>query len=236
MNKIVILNHKSELTLPEVKEYLLNINELIRNDLDVIITPSSIYLPYFIGKYKFKIGSQSISDISITGETTGKQLKSIGVSYSLIGHHERKNNLNETSKKINNQIKESLKYGIIPVVVLGETYYQNEMKKTLEVINKQIKEYFEGIEIKEDIILVYEPNWEYKGKQIPTKGYIIEVVDLIKNIIKRKYNVNIKVLYGGHITPGNISKIDSIPNIDGFLIGKSSQDLEKLKQIFQIIE
>ena len=50
MKKIIILNHKSDLTMPEIKEYLLNINDLIRNDLDIIICPSSIYIPYFIGK------------------------------------------------------------------------------------------------------------------------------------------------------------------------------------------
>lgn len=236
MNKIVILNHKSDLTLPEVKEYLLNINDLIRSDLEVIICPSNIHIPYFIGKYKFKVASQSISDKSINGETTGRVLKSVGVNYAIIGHNERKNYFNEDSKSINNQIKEALKNGITPIVLLGETYYQNEMKKTAEVISKQIREYFKDIKVEQDIIIAYEPNWDFKGKQIPSIEYITEVIDLIKNIIKRKYNAKVKVLYGGNINQSNISELDKISNINGFLIGKSGSNLQEIKNIFQIIE
>lgn len=236
MKKIIILNHKSDLTMPEIKEYLLNINDLIRNDLDIIICPSSIYIPYFIGKYKFKVASQSISDKELTGELTGNILKSVGVNYTLIGHPERIKYLNETSQTINNQIKESLKNNIIPIVFLGETYYQNEMKKTIEVISKQIREYFKDIDIEQDIILVYEPNWEYKGKQIPTIEHITEVIELIKNIILKKYEVNIKVIYGGNVNKYTLEKLEKISNIDGYVIGQLSSNLEELKSIFQIIE
>ena len=76
----------------------------------------------------------------------------------------------------------------------------------------------------------------YKGKELPTREYVTEVVDLIKDIIKRKYNANLKVLYGGHVTPSNVRTIDKTPNIDGILIEKSSTNLEKLKTIFEIIE
>lgn len=236
MKKVIVLNHKSELTLPEIKKYLLDINDIIRNDLTTIICPSNVYMPYFNGKYKFKLGAQTINDISINGETTGEVLKSIGVNYVITGHHERSNCLKEDTKQVNNQIKSALKNGITPIVVLGETFYQKELKKTGEVLGKQIKEYFEKVEVKQDIILVYEPNYSFKGKEIPSKEYVTEVVDLIKNIIKRKYNANLKVLYGGNINLNTITIINKIPNIDGLLIGKSSCSLDKLKKIFDIIE
>lgn len=236
MKKTIVLNHKSNLTFPEVQNYLLDINDIIRTDINCIICPSNVYIPYFKGKYNFSLGVQNLNNSSLNGEVTGKVLKSLGVKYVLLGHHDRTNYLHETKEEINKKIKDALDNCITPIVILGETYYQKELKKTGEIIGKQIKDYFKDIEVGKDIILVYEPNWTFKDKQIPSKEYVTEVVDLIKNIIKRKYHENLKVLYGGNITPNIISIINKIPNIDGLLIGKSSTSLKTLKQIFETLE
>ena len=236
MKKILVLNHKSYLTPKKAKNYALDINEYIRSDQTVIICPSNIYLPYFEGKYNFKLGAQDISNSNITGEVTGNLLKETGVKYCLIGHHERKNLLGETSKQINEKTKEALANNITPIVIVGETYYEYEMKKSGEVIAKQLKEYLYKITLDQNIIICYEPNWSFQDKQIPTKEHIIEIVQLIKNIIKRKFNENIKVIYGWNITKENITKIDKIPILDGYLIGKSSIEVQKIKEIFDNIE
>lgn len=236
MEKIIVLNHKSELKLREAKNYVLDINDIIRNDQRTIICPSNVYLPFYNGKYRFHLGSQNISNMSINGEITGEVLKSLGVSYVIIGHHERKNYLKEDSKQINEKIKEAIKNNITPIVILGETYYQTIMKKTGETIRKQIKKYFENIEVKSDIIIVYEPNYSFEGKEIPKKDNIIEAIDFIKTIMLRKYNANIKVLYGGHVNKDTIKEYDKIKNIDGFLIGKSSVSIKEVKEILNIIE
>lgn len=236
MKKIIVLNHKSYLTPKKAKNYAIDINDYIRSDQTVIICPSNIYLPYFEGKYNFLLGSQNISSSNITGEITGNLLKETGVNYCIIGHPERKNSLGETSKQINEKIKEALTNNITPIVIVGETYYEYEMKKSGEIITKQLKEYLYRIESDQNIIICYEPNWSFQDKQIPTKEHITEIIKLIKNITKRKYNANIKVLYGGHISKENIAKMDEIPILDGYLIGKSSIDIKQIKAIFDNIE
>ena len=45
MNKLVVFNHKMNLTKQEVQEYIMQIKTRIPNDLEVIICPSSIYIP-----------------------------------------------------------------------------------------------------------------------------------------------------------------------------------------------
>ena len=236
MKKIIVLNHKSYLTPKKAKNYAIDINDYIRSDQTVIICPSNIYLPYFEGKYNFLLGSQNISSSNITGEITGNLLKETGVNYCIIGHPERKNSLGETSKQINEKIKEALTNNITPIVIVGETYYEYEMKKSGEIITKQLKEYLYRIESDQNIIICYEPNWSFQDKQIPTKEHITEIIKLIKNITKRKYNANIKVLYGVHISKENIAKMDEIPILDGYLIGKSSIDIKQIKAIFDNIE
>ena len=234
MKKTVVLNHKTYLTLNEAKNYGIDINDYIRNDQEVIVCPSNIYIPYFTGKYNFKIGSQDISYLEITGETTGKMLKSNDIKYALVGHNERKNNLNETNKEINKKIKEAQKYNITPIAILGETYYENELKKTGEIITKTLKEYLK--DTNENIIIGYEPNYTFEKFQIPTKEHIEEIVNLIKQITTRKYNKNIKVLYGGNVSKNNIESLEQIKNLDGYLIGRESIKIKDIKQIFDKME
>lgn len=233
MKKIVVLNHKSYLNYDEAKKYPIEINDYIRTDQTVIICPSSIYIPYYKGKYNFKLGSQSISTNNITGELTGNTLKSIDIKYVLIGSHDRKNYYEED---INKQIKESLSYNIRPIIIVGETFYEYELKKTINIIKRQIKDYLEDIEVEQDMILCYAPNWTYKGKQIPKIEYIIEVTEFIKNMIKRQYNMDIKLLYGGNVYKENIQDLEKIKNIDGYIIGEASTDLNEIKTIFNKME
>ena len=228
MKRIVVLNNKSDLTAKSAKKYPVEINDYIRSDQTVIICPSSVYIPYFQGKYSFKLGSQNISDKSITGELTGEVLKSLEIEYVLIETNDRKNEYQIESKQINNKIETALKNGIRPIITIGETFYEKQLNKTADVIAKQLKEYFKNIEVEQDIIINYSPNYSYQGKQVPTVSYIQEVVDFIKDYIKRKYNVNIKVLYGGNITIDNIESLDKINNINGYLITNSSTNLKEI--------
>ena len=228
MKKIVVLNNKSDLTYKLAQKYPVEINDYIRRDQTVIICPSSVYIPYFKGKYNFKLGSQNISDKNITGELTGEVLKSLEIEYVLIETNDRKSEYQIESKQINNKIGTALKNGIRPIVTIGETFYEKQLNKTADVITKQIKEYFKNIEVAQDIIINYSPNYSYQGKQVPTVSYIQEVIDFIKDYIKRKYNVNIKVLYGGNITIDNIEALDKINNINGYLITNSSTNLKEI--------
>lgn len=234
MKKIVVINHKTYLTLNEAKNYGIDINDYIRGDQEVIICPSNIYIPYFTGKYNFSLGSQNISPLEITGETTGKMLKSYNTKYALVGHNERKNNLHETNKEINNKIKEAQKYNITPIAILGETYYEQQLKKSGEVITKTLKEYLK--DTNDNIIIGYEPNYTFKEKQIPTKDHIEEIVKLIKQITKRKYNKEIKVLYGGNVSKENIKTLEQIKNLDGYLVGRKAINIKDIKEIFDEME
>ena len=234
MKKIVVINHKTYLTLNEAKNYGIDINDYIRSDQEVIICPSNIYIPYFTGKYNFSLGSQNISPLEITGETTGKMLKSYNIKYALVGHNERKNNLHETNKEINNKIKEAQKYNITPIAILGETFYEQQLKKSGEVITKTLKEYLK--DTNDNIIIGYEPNYTFKEKQIPTKDHIEEIVKLIKQITKRKYNKEIKVLYGGNVSKENIKTLEQIKNLDGYLVGRKAINIKDIKEIFDEME
>ena len=136
--------------------------------------------------------------------------------------------------KINNKIKEAQKYNITPIAILGETYYEQQLKKSGEVITKTLKEYLK--DTNDNIIIGYEPNYTFKEKQIPTKDHIEEIVKLIKQITKRKYNKEIKVLYGGNVSKENIKTLEQIKNLDGYLVGRKAINIKDIKEIFDEME
>ncbi len=238
MSKIVVLNHKMNLTKQEVQNYIIEIKNSIPSDLEVIICPSNIYIPYFEGKYDFKLGSQNIGYAktgSYTGEVSGYQLKSMGVKYAIIGHSERLMLFKEDGELINKKIASSLEFGITPIVCVGENKEERSLKKTGVILTKQIKAYFKNIEIGQDIIIAYEPIWAIGGNVAASKKDILDAVTMIKELVLKLYNCDIKVLYGGSVNKDNVESILNIDVVDGVLIGSNSSDYQKVNELFKII-
>lgn len=137
MNKMLVVNLKANFTLPQAKEYVLKVKDLLPSYLEVVICPSFLWLPFFMGKFPFKLGSQDISFLPITGDITGEMLKSCAVSYTLVGHGERRRYY--PNEDISSKVKEAIDYNIIPIICLGETKEERLRHKTADVLYYQIK-------------------------------------------------------------------------------------------------
>ena len=99
-----------------------------------------------------------------------------------------------------------------------------------------LKEYFKDVDVKEDIVIAYEPGYSIGTSILPSTSELEEVIKLIKDNIFRKYNCNIKVLYGGSVDELNIEKLNKIKDLDGYLIGKNSSSSTKIIQIMDKID
>ena len=107
MEKMIILNHKMNLEYDQVYEYIDGLNKL-ETDNNIIICPSNIYLENFVNNCTWGIGAQNVSEKSngdYTGEISTLQLKSLGVEYCIVGHHERRKYFGETNEVINRKEK-----------------------------------------------------------------------------------------------------------------------------------
>lgn len=235
MNKILVLNHKTYMNYGDVDNYIKKIKSAIRKDVNLIICPSDIYIPYFKGEYGFRLGAQNLSGINVTGNSTGEQLKSLDVEYAIIGHSERKINFFEDGKIINSNIKSAIKNNIIPIVCVGETKEEFDRRKTADVIIRQLKEYFNDINVEDNIMIAYEPCWAIGTGVVASNEHIFEVVDFIKTVMFKKYNVDIKVLYGGSVDLSVIDKLNKLCIVDGFLVGKISVNVDKILQLIKKI-
>lgn len=225
MEKIIIANHKMNLNISEINEY---INKLKEVKDKFIVCPTSIYIPYFVNS-GYRVGIQNVyfKDYgAYTGEVSPYQAKKIGVNYAIIGHSERRINFNETDEIIKEKIDKCLKNKLTPILCVGETLEERENGKTFEVIKKQLS----VLDNPENVIVSYEPVWMIGNDKILDINDIKEVV----KFIKKCYNV--KVLYGGGISEDNIALLNQVKNLDGYIIGSASTNASELLKILEVTE
>ena len=180
---------------------------------------------------KIEVGAQNCHEQenygAFTGSVNPSMLKSVGAKYVIIGHSENRQT-GETDKLINLKIKSALKSGLKVIFCIGESLKERRKKITKKVLNKQIQAGLDKIKNKNMIIIAYEPIWSIGTGLIPKSNDLFETINFIKKKIK-----NLKVLYGGSVSPKNIHQFKSINNIDGFLIGGASQDPKKFVDIIK---
>ena len=240
MSKLIVGNLKMNMSLQEIGEYLTYMNDYELKNKNVVICPSSIYIPYF-NNGRYIIGAQDVSVFEIgsyTGDIGAFQLRSSGVKYAIVGHSERRKHYNETDVVIHKKIKNCVANNITPIVCVGESKEEKLMHKTEQVLRRSILDLFKGLNKEElaNIIIAYEPVWAIGTGIIPTPLEIEEISSFIKDIVSSAFKVDVKVLYGGSVSSNNIDLLKNLNKIDGFLIGGASNNKEEFIKIINILE
>ncbi|NLD49919.1 MAG: triosephosphate isomerase, partial [Clostridiaceae bacterium] len=76
---------------------------------------------------------------AFTGEVSGPMLAGLGVDYVIIGHSERRQYFAETDETVNKKVHAAFKYGLKPIVCVGESLTQREQGITAELVRYQVK-------------------------------------------------------------------------------------------------
>lgn len=238
--KLFVANHKMNLTLLEIEEYIKRLEDINTNNVKLVICPSYPYLPLFNGN-NYQLGSQNVAEEeegALTGEVSAKQLSFLKVKYVLIGHSERRELLKEDNNQIKKKIKQVLKTGMTPILCIGETKEQRDLGKAQMILKDQIEEIFISLTSleREKVILAYEPIWAIGTGSSATVEEIEEVTSLIYRYLENVYELKAKILYGGSVNKENISSLEKISSLDGYLVGGATLNPNKLKEMIEIME
>lgn len=215
---------------------------------DVLICPS---FPYLLSAAKctagtpVRIGAQNVYYMdrgAFTGEVSAPMLKSVGTRYVIVGHSERRSLFHETDLDINRKIKISLKYGLIPILCIGETLEQRKEGHTSDVLNRQLVYGLMGIDDEQirKMIIAYEPVWAI-GTGVSARGEQAgETHRIIRNILRDFAGVSLsedmRIIYGGSVTPENAGELMEQDDVDGALVGGASLKADTFCQIVKIAE
>ncbi|MBR3506730.1 MAG: triose-phosphate isomerase [Lentisphaeria bacterium] len=188
-----------------------------------------------------KVGAQNIhwaDNGAFTGEISGAMLKEIGVEYVIIGHSERRQYFGETDETVNQRIKAALKYGLKPIVCIGETLAEREGGVTNTVLEKQIRGAFADISAADmdAITVAYEPVWAIGTGKTATPDVAQETHAFIRSVLTALYGdkaQDIVVQYGGSMKPENSGALVSKQDIDGGLIGGAALKADSFTALIQ---
>ncbi len=227
--KYLICNFKNKLLKEDIIKYNNSLGD-IETKIKLVLCPPSIYLSLF-DKTGYDLGVQDISsfmDKTITGEIEASQVKSLGATYVIVGHSERRMYKHEINIDFINKINNALENKLNVIYCIGETLSDKENGSTYEVLEKQISEVLNNVEIK-NIMIAYEPVWAIGTGNVPSGKEIKENIDFINDLLYEKYEIKLDILYGGSVNDENIEELCGIKGLSGFLVGGASLDVDKVK-------
>ncbi|OGI10055.1 MAG: triose-phosphate isomerase [Candidatus Margulisbacteria bacterium GWF2_35_9] len=174
---------------------------------------------------------------AFTGEISAEMIKSVGCKYVLIGHSERREYFKESNELLNKKIKLALHYELTPIYCVGEKLEHRENNQTFNIIESQIKEGLKGFSTEElkKIVIAYEPVWAIGTGKTASPEQANEVHSFIRSLLMSLSNSDISesisILYGGSVTPDNVTELMKKHDIDGALIGGASLKVDSFLKL-----
>jgi len=236
--QIAAANWKMNLSLQQGEQLM---DELIATEHslnDHQIALFGVPFPYLItiqqklaGKRNAFVAAQNCSankNGAYTGEVSAEMLKSINISYVIIGHSERREYNHETNNILAEKVNRAFESGLKTVFCCGEplsireagtqnSYVENQLKESLFHLSKEQMQGF---------IIAYEPIWAIGTGKTASSDQAQEMHAHIRAVIANHFGKEIadsvSILYGGSVKAANAADIFGKPDVDGGLVGGAS--------------
>lgn len=223
---MLAINMKMHLDKREIEDF----ENYIYNK-KVIILPEYPYIPFF-QRGEYLLGSQDVSRFkegAYTGEVSAKCLKSFNCKYIMVGHSERKHNLNEDLSVLREKLQNVLDEEMIPIYCVDRNLEDIKNDKELKNIEIQLEAIPDFVKY---IVIVFEPSYIIGNTEmVPDIDEITKSITKIKEwLIER--NINHSILYGGGVSKNNVDEIMNIKGIDGTIICSSAFNKEDFDYIY----
>ena len=232
---IIAGNWKMFKTRDEALNFILQVNNKMPNveKVDSVVCAQFTVLRDLVQRQmdNLRIGAQNMhfnDEGAFTGEVSGLMLKSIGVTYVIIGHSERRAMFNETDESINKKLHKAYEVGLTPILCCGESLEQREGGETEAWLEGQLTADLAGLTAEQvkELVIAYEPIWAIGTGKTATSQVAEETCAFCRSVVAKLYGQEVaeavRIQYGGSVKPSNIDELMSMPNIDGALIGGAS--------------
>lgn len=231
MKKYIIANWKSNKTPTEATAWLEEVMEKLPKDVtnffEIIICPPIVDVPSLYGKMTgnttLKLGVQDISlfpEGPYTGEVAIRLVSSL-ISYTLLGHSERRRHLCETDEIVAKKTLLAIHHGLTPIICISD---EREIINWENFIRGKIEE-----EKRKTIIFSYEPLSAISTGSIGRPEEPLQADNFI-NKIKLEHNIT-TCIYGGSVDKKNIDLFIKQSHIDGVLAGAASLKPENFLEV-----
>ena len=242
--KYCVANWKMYFTKTNI-EYFIKYWKLkpkLQGDVKLVFSPSYIDIPLLqslVMNTNIDVCSQNISHFvegAYTGDISYKMIQEYNCKWVIIGHSERRTIFNEMNDIINCKIDLLIKNKFNCILCIGETKEERESNKTFTVLNEQLSilsKFNKNSDF--NILIAYEPVWAIGTGLTATEDIISNAHKAIRSILNNYglHGNNMSILYGGSVNNQNAAKLAKIDDLDGFLVGSASLDVNKFYSIYK---
>lgn len=173
-----------------------------------------------------------------TGEISAGQAHSVGARYAIVGHAERRA-LGETNIETGKKVFMALTSGLTPILCVGEKE-RDSQGLFLKTVATQITE---GMSLvpqhhRGRVVIAYEPVYAIGAPKPPQESEIHHMILAIRKTLTQTYGAsvarNVPLLYGGAVDATSAPQLlHNIPELQGFLVGRASVDIQKCSDLIQ---
>ncbi|HVZ25389.1 MAG TPA: triose-phosphate isomerase, partial [Sediminibacterium sp.] len=207
------------------------------------------YLPMALEKMKGRTGTfiaaQNCSQYksgAYTGEVSAEMLRSMDVTYVILGHSERREYFQENNAMLARKLDQALANGLQPVFCCGEPLQIREAGTQNAYVAEQLKESLYHLDdaSMQKIVIAYEPIWAIGTGKTATSAQAQEMHAFIRGELGKQYGADlaqkISILYGGSVKAANAVELFSQPDVDGGLVGGASLLAEEFAAIIRALK
>ena len=176
-----------------------------------------------------EVAAQNVFDRpngAFTGEISVSQLNDSAITWTILGHSERRTILGETDEVVASKTKFATEGGIGVIWCCGESLEEREAGKTIAVIEKQLAALAAKVGDWSKIVIAYEPIWAIGTGKVATVEQAQEVHAAIRKWLRENVSEKVaeetRILYGGSVNGKNCKDLAKEKDIDGFLVGGAS--------------
>lgn len=223
-------------TLQEGIDLVKGLHEKVSDvtDRDILVCPPAPILAPVAEALKgtnIAVGAQNVyfeDSGAYTAEWSCAMLESVGATYAIIGHSERRHVFGESDEWIQKKVSKTLKSSLTPILCVGETLKEREENMTFATVARQTAGGLAGLtaEQVQRTVIAYEPVWAIGTGKTATPEQGQEVHEYIRKLLTDITNETIaggiRILYGGSVKPSNVKELTAQTDIDGALVGGAS--------------
>lgn len=175
-----------------------------------------------------------------TGEVAPRMLIDVGCRYVIVGHSERRRHFAETDAVVARKVQAGLAHHLVPIVCVGEHLEEREAGKTHHIVSHQVRAVLAELspEKMRQVVIAYEPIWAIGTGRSARGDDANQVIGGIRRAIAERFPEaasQVRILYGGSVTPESIGEFTHQPEIDGALVGGASLDAAKFAAIVRAV-
>jgi triosephosphate isomerase (TIM) len=242
-------NWKMNKTVAETKALLRELRPKVAGveGVDVAVCPPFTALAAAVagtGKSSIRVIAQNMHEAprgAFTGDVSAPMLLELGVEGVILGHSERRQLFGETDRALALKVPAALDAGLLPILCVGETEEEREREETDRKLRHQVQEGLERVATERlgEVVIAYEPIWAIGTGVVATPEQAQEAISFVRALVgdrSREAAEQVRVLYGGSVTPENALELLALPDVDGALVGGASLDAASFAAIVAAAE